>query len=154
MLPSVPKSKFSDAFPTAFLFSAKTPEEIVPALGAAKTSGAAAVNVLATRLFFQNRRFLFDRARQGVATLALHKQGQEPTRPNAKPFLGAKTCPASDLLYSDRERRQCGRQEPGPVVEIANGDGRHETAHQETDKQTQRLSQMIGAVVVQCATAF
>src|SRR5215831_13546714 len=56
--------------------------------------------------------------------------------------------------YRDRECRQCGRQEPGPVVEKAHGDGRHETAHQETGEQTQRLSQMIGVVVVQCAAAF
>jgi len=69
-------------------------------------------------------------------------------------FLERTTCPASDLLYRDRECRQCGRQEPGPIVEKADSDGRHETARQETDEQTQRLFQMIGIGLVQCAAAF
>ena len=59
-----------------------------------------------------------------------------------------------DLPYRDRECRQCGRQEPGPVVEKANSDGRHETTRQETDEQTQRLFQMIGIGLVRCAAAF
>ena len=38
------------------------PEEIVPAIDAAKTMGAAALNVLATSLLFNNRRLIFERA--------------------------------------------------------------------------------------------
>ena len=36
-------------------------EEIAPAIGAAKAAGAAALNVLATPLFFNNRRIVFER---------------------------------------------------------------------------------------------
>src|SRR5262245_24621499 len=39
-----------------------TPEQIVPAIDAAKTAGAAALNVLATSLLFNNRRVIFERA--------------------------------------------------------------------------------------------
>jgi putative ABC transport system substrate-binding protein len=39
-----------------------TPEEIVPAIEAAKKAGAAALNVLATPLLFNNRRLIFERA--------------------------------------------------------------------------------------------
>jgi putative ABC transport system substrate-binding protein len=46
------------------VFSAGTPEEIVPALDAAKSSGAGAINVLATELFFSNRRLVIERARE------------------------------------------------------------------------------------------
>jgi putative ABC transport system substrate-binding protein len=46
------------------VFSARTPEEIVPALEAAKLSGAGAVNVLATQLFFFNRQMVIERARE------------------------------------------------------------------------------------------
>jgi putative tryptophan/tyrosine transport system substrate-binding protein len=38
------------------------PEEIVPAIDAAKTSRAAALNVLSASLFFNNRRVIFERA--------------------------------------------------------------------------------------------
>jgi putative ABC transport system substrate-binding protein len=38
------------------------PEEIVPAIDAAKTAGAAALNVLATSLLFNNRWVIFERA--------------------------------------------------------------------------------------------
>lgn len=43
------------------VFPARTPEEIVPALDAAKSSGAGAVNVLATQLFFFNRQLVIQR---------------------------------------------------------------------------------------------
>jgi putative tryptophan/tyrosine transport system substrate-binding protein len=46
------------------VFSAKTPEEIVPALDAAKSSGAGAINVLATPLFYFNRQLVIARARE------------------------------------------------------------------------------------------
>jgi ABC-type uncharacterized transport system substrate-binding protein len=46
------------------VFSAKTSEEIVPALDAAKSSGAGAINVLATILFYLNRRLVIQRARE------------------------------------------------------------------------------------------
>jgi putative ABC transport system substrate-binding protein len=46
------------------VFSAGTPEEIVPALDAAKSSGAGAINVLATELFFSNRRVVIERVRE------------------------------------------------------------------------------------------
>jgi putative ABC transport system substrate-binding protein len=46
------------------VFSAKTSEEIVPALNAAKSSGAGAINVLATILFYLNRRLVIERARE------------------------------------------------------------------------------------------
>jgi putative ABC transport system substrate-binding protein len=46
------------------VFSAETPEEIVPALDAAKSSGAGAINVLATDLFYVNRRLVIERARE------------------------------------------------------------------------------------------
>jgi putative ABC transport system substrate-binding protein len=46
------------------VFPAGTPEEIVPALNAAKSSGAGAVNVLATQLFFSNRRMVIERVRE------------------------------------------------------------------------------------------
>lgn len=39
-----------------------TPADIVPAIAAAKNSGAAALNVLATPLLFSNRRVIFERA--------------------------------------------------------------------------------------------
>lgn len=39
-----------------------TPEEIAPAIDAAKSAGAAALNVLATPLLFSNRRIIFERA--------------------------------------------------------------------------------------------
>jgi putative ABC transport system substrate-binding protein len=45
-------------------FSAKTPEEIVPALDAAKSSGAGAINVLATPLFYYNRQRVIARTRE------------------------------------------------------------------------------------------
>ena len=38
------------------------PGQIAPAIDAAKTSGAAALNVLATPLLFNNRRIIFERA--------------------------------------------------------------------------------------------
>jgi putative ABC transport system substrate-binding protein len=44
------------------VFSARTPEEIAPAINEAKASGAAALNVLATPLFFFNRRLVIERA--------------------------------------------------------------------------------------------
>jgi putative tryptophan/tyrosine transport system substrate-binding protein len=43
-------------------FSARTPEEIAPAMNSASTSGAQALNVLATPLFFFNRRTVIERA--------------------------------------------------------------------------------------------
>ena len=46
------------------VFSAKTKEEIVPALDAAKSSGARAINVLATQLFFLNGRLVIERANE------------------------------------------------------------------------------------------
>jgi putative ABC transport system substrate-binding protein len=46
------------------VFSARTPEEIVPALDAAKSSGAGAINVLATQLFFFNRQLVIQRTRE------------------------------------------------------------------------------------------
>jgi putative ABC transport system substrate-binding protein len=46
------------------IFPAKTPEEIVPALDAAKSSGAGAINVLATPLFFFNRQLVIARAKE------------------------------------------------------------------------------------------
>jgi putative ABC transport system substrate-binding protein len=49
---------------TLSVFSANTPEEIMSALDAAKSSGAGAINVLATQLFFVNRRLVIDRARE------------------------------------------------------------------------------------------
>jgi ABC-type uncharacterized transport system substrate-binding protein len=50
------------------------PEEIVPAIDAAKNSGAAALNVLATPLLFNNRRIIFER----VAALRLPAMYQWP----------------------------------------------------------------------------
>jgi putative tryptophan/tyrosine transport system substrate-binding protein len=44
------------------IFSARTPEEIAPAINEAKASGAVALNVLATPLFFYNRRVVIERA--------------------------------------------------------------------------------------------
>ena len=44
------------------VFSARAPQEIVPAMDAAKSSGAGAINVLATSLFFFNRRLVIERA--------------------------------------------------------------------------------------------
>jgi putative ABC transport system substrate-binding protein len=46
------------------VFSAGKPEEILPALDAAKSSGAVAINVLATELFFANRRLVIERTRE------------------------------------------------------------------------------------------
>jgi putative tryptophan/tyrosine transport system substrate-binding protein len=46
------------------VFSAKTKEEIVSALDAAKSSGARAINVLATQLFFLNGRLVIERANE------------------------------------------------------------------------------------------
>ena len=46
------------------VFSASTPGEIVPALDAAKSSGAGAINVLATQLFFFNRQMVIARAKE------------------------------------------------------------------------------------------
>jgi putative ABC transport system substrate-binding protein len=46
------------------VFSAKTREEIAPALDAAKSSGAGAINVLATQLFYVNRGLVIERARE------------------------------------------------------------------------------------------
>jgi putative tryptophan/tyrosine transport system substrate-binding protein len=45
------------------VFSVNTPEEIVSALDAAKSSGAGAINVLATQLFFVNRLLVIERAK-------------------------------------------------------------------------------------------
>jgi putative ABC transport system substrate-binding protein len=45
-----------------FIQPVARPEEIAPAIDAAKASGAAAVNVLATPLFFVNRRIIYERA--------------------------------------------------------------------------------------------
>lgn len=45
-------------------FFARTPEEIMPALEGAKSSGAGAINVLATQLFFFNRQMVIGRARE------------------------------------------------------------------------------------------
>jgi putative ABC transport system substrate-binding protein len=44
------------------IFSARTLEEIVPAMNQAKAAGAAALNVLATPLFFFNQRVVIERA--------------------------------------------------------------------------------------------
>jgi putative tryptophan/tyrosine transport system substrate-binding protein len=44
------------------IFSARTREEIVPAMNQAKAAGAAALNVLATPLFFFNQRVVIERA--------------------------------------------------------------------------------------------
>lgn len=44
------------------LYRVAKPEEIVPAIDAAKSAGAAALNVLATPLLFSNRRIIFERA--------------------------------------------------------------------------------------------
>jgi putative ABC transport system substrate-binding protein len=44
------------------LFPVAKPEEIVSAIDAAKNAGAAALNVLATPLLFNNRRIIFERA--------------------------------------------------------------------------------------------
>ncbi len=44
------------------IFSARTPEEIAPAMNAAEATGAAALNVLATPLFFFNHRLVIERA--------------------------------------------------------------------------------------------
>ena len=44
-------------------FFARTKDEIVPALAAAKVSGAGAVNVLATPLFYYNHRLIIERLR-------------------------------------------------------------------------------------------
>jgi putative tryptophan/tyrosine transport system substrate-binding protein len=52
---------------TLFIQPIARPEEIAPAIDAAKASGAAALNVLATPLFFVNRRIIYERA----ATLRL-----------------------------------------------------------------------------------
>jgi putative tryptophan/tyrosine transport system substrate-binding protein len=46
------------------IFSARTPEEIGPAMNAAKSSGAGAINVLATALFYFNSRLVIERARE------------------------------------------------------------------------------------------
>ena len=46
------------------VFSARIPEKIVPALAAARSSGAGAINVLATQLFFFNRQTVIARARE------------------------------------------------------------------------------------------
>jgi len=46
------------------VFSASTPGEIEPALDAAKSSGAGAINVLATQLFFFNRQMVMARAKE------------------------------------------------------------------------------------------
>jgi putative ABC transport system substrate-binding protein len=43
------------------VFSARTPEEIAPTINEAKASGAAALNVLATPLFFSTRRVVIER---------------------------------------------------------------------------------------------
>jgi putative ABC transport system substrate-binding protein len=44
------------------LYRVAKPEEIVPAIDAAKNAGAAALNVLATPLLFSHRRIIFERA--------------------------------------------------------------------------------------------
>jgi putative tryptophan/tyrosine transport system substrate-binding protein len=44
------------------IFLARTPEEIVPAMDRAKASGAAAINVLATPMFFYNRHLVIEQA--------------------------------------------------------------------------------------------
>jgi putative ABC transport system substrate-binding protein len=46
------------------VFSAKTREEIAPALDAAKSSGAGAINVLSAQLFFVNRGLVIERTRE------------------------------------------------------------------------------------------
>jgi putative tryptophan/tyrosine transport system substrate-binding protein len=56
------------------VFSARTPEEIAPAINEAKASGAAALNVLATPLFFYNRRGVIE----GAAGLSLPAMYQWP----------------------------------------------------------------------------
>ena len=81
------------------------------------------------------------------------RQRRKRTRSIAKLRLGLNNDPAI-LLYRDGHCRQYGRQQPSPIVEKANSDGRHETTRQKTNEQMQRLSQMIGIGVVQCATAF
>jgi putative ABC transport system substrate-binding protein len=45
------------------VFSAGTPQEIIPALDAAKSSGAGAINVLASQMFFLNRGPMIERIR-------------------------------------------------------------------------------------------
>jgi putative ABC transport system substrate-binding protein len=45
-----------------FIQPVARPEDIAPAIDAAKASGAAALNVLATPLFFVNRRIIYERA--------------------------------------------------------------------------------------------
>ena len=44
------------------IHTAGTPEEIIPAIDAAKASGAAGLNVLASPILFANRRLIFERA--------------------------------------------------------------------------------------------
>jgi putative tryptophan/tyrosine transport system substrate-binding protein len=54
------------------VFSARTPEEIAPAINEAKASGASALNVLATPLFFWNRRVVIERA-AGLSLPAMYQ---------------------------------------------------------------------------------
>ncbi len=66
------------------VFSARTPEEIVPAMNDAKRSGAEGLNVLATPLFFFNRRLVIERA----AALRLPAMYQWPEMAEEGGFAG------------------------------------------------------------------
>jgi putative tryptophan/tyrosine transport system substrate-binding protein len=66
------------------VFSARTPEEITPAMNGASASGAQALNVLATPLFFFNRRTVIERA----AALRLPAMYQWPEMAEEGGFAG------------------------------------------------------------------
>jgi putative tryptophan/tyrosine transport system substrate-binding protein len=64
--------------------TAGTPEEIIPAIDAAKASGAAGLNVLASPILFANRRLIFERA----STLRLPAIYQRPEMARDGGFAG------------------------------------------------------------------
>ena len=79
----------------------ETPEEIVSAIDAAKSSGAAALNVLASAAFYTNRQIIFDR----VATLRLPAMYEWPSMAEEGGLVGY----GANLtqLYRDIYARQC-----------------------------------------------
>ena len=79
---------------------ASRPDDILPALDAAAASGARAINVLASALFFNNRQAIFDR----VAALRLPAVYQWPEMARQGGFVGYG--PSIVQLYSDVRSRQ------------------------------------------------
>ena len=83
--------------------SAARPDDIVPALDAAVRTGAVAINVLASALFFNNRNIIFDR----IAALRLPAMYQWPEMAREGGLIGYG--PSIVQLYRDVQSRQLVR---------------------------------------------